>query len=73
MMTIRMQERSQISSAVTELEIGDENLENKDDNHDKDTSVWAPGTIEHVEKEEADTKQENNPGQNWWQEETCLK
>ena len=56
MMTIRMQERSQISSAVTELEIGAENLQNEDDKHDKDTSTWPPGTIEHVEKDEADTK-----------------
>ena len=43
MMTIRMQERSHISNAVTELEIGAENLQNKDDNNTKvtkDMSTW---------------------------------
>ena len=72
MKTIRMQERSHISNAVTELEIGAENLQNRDDNIDKATTVQAPGTIEHVEKGEADAKQETNPGQNCRQEEAQL-
>ena len=58
-----MQERSQISKAVTELQIGAENLQHKDNNIVKANTVRAPVTIEHVEKKEADAKQETNPGQ----------
>ena len=68
-----MQERSHISNAVTELEIGAENLKHKDDKYDETTTVWAPGTIEHGDEEEADAKQETNPGQISGQQEAQLK
>jgi hypothetical protein len=71
--TIRMQERSQTSNAITELEIGADNLQNKNDKNDKDTTTCPPGTVEHVDEEEADAKQETEPGQNCGQEEASLK
>ena len=72
MMIIRMQERSQISSAVTELEIGAENLKIRMITIQRSPQIWAPRTIEHVEEEEADSKQETNPGQNSRQQEQQL-
>ena len=67
-----MHERSQISIAVTELVIGAENLENTDASISKDFTEWSPNTTYNVEKEEADAKQETNPGHFCGQEDAQL-
>jgi hypothetical protein len=66
------QARSQISRAFTELEIGDDDLENSNCNIGIDTMVRAPATTEHSEKEKTDPKQKAKPGDNCRYEKGCL-
>ena len=71
-MIARRQHRSQISRAVTELEIGAEDLEKTNSDIVDCFMMALPAVIEHVEEEEDCAEQDANPGKFWRQEKRCL-
>ena len=65
---ISRQERSHISRAFTEFEIGAEDLEKAYCDITETVMIALPDVIKHVEKDDTGAEQEANPDKFWRQE-----